>query len=230
MKSWNDPSPYGPSRRIVSGTSPQPSASERCQAASSRLNRPRGKSHSGRSPRSGLYTARAVAPSSVTSVRNVAFEAQGIRPFSVTSPRVRSSAVSVVDVTVAPRACVASRIPGLVAPRADGPAGLHERIRLLDERRRLHAADQEARGGRLALGVFLDRLVGDDQDAVARLVVADGDRRDGPGRLDRLDQREARGRGGAAARQPVQERAEVLRERPDLFLLALERDQLALLA
>src|SRR5882672_8914468 len=230
MKSWNDPSPYGPSRRIVSGTSPQPSASERCQAASSRLNRPRGKSHSGRSPRSGLYTASALAPSSATSVRNVAFELHGIRPFSVTSPRVRRSAVSVVDVTVAPRARVTGRIPGLVAPRADGSAGLHERVRLLDERRRLRAVDQEARGGRLALGVLLHRLVGDDQDAVARFVIAHGDRRDGPGRVDRLDQREVGGRRRAAAGQAVQERAEVLRERPDLLLLALERDELALLA
>src|SRR5437867_293637 len=145
MKSWNDPSPYGPARWIVSGTSPQPSASERCQAASSRLNRPRGKSHSGRSPRSGLYTASAVAPSSATSTRNVAFELQGIRPFNVTSPRVRRSAVSMVDVTVAPRAGVAARILGLVAPRANWPAGLHERVRLLHERRGLRAADQEAR-------------------------------------------------------------------------------------
>src|SRR2546427_710073 len=130
MKSWNDPSPYGPSRCTVSGTSPHPSASERYQAASSRLKRPRGKSQSGRSPRSGLYTASAAAPSSVTSTRNVAFELQGIRPFSVTSPRLRRSAVSVEDVTVAPRAGVAGRVLGLVAPGADWPAGLLERDEL----------------------------------------------------------------------------------------------------
>src|SRR5206468_3366644 len=146
------------------------------------------------------------------------------------SPRVRRSAVSVVDVTVAPRARVTGRIPGLVAPRADGPAGLHERVRLLDERRRLRAVDQEARGGRLALGVLLHRLVGDDQDAVARFVVAHGDRRDGPRRVDRLDQRQVPRRRHAAAGQPVQERAEILGERADLLLLALERDELALLA
>src|SRR5881628_1959174 len=50
-----------------------------------------------------------------------AFELQGIRPFNVTSPRVRRSAVSMVDVTVAPRAGVAARILGLVAPRANWP-------------------------------------------------------------------------------------------------------------
>src|SRR6266850_846914 len=189
MKSWNDPSPYGPSRRIVSGTSPQPSASERCQAASSRLNRPCGKSHSGRSPRSGLYTARVVAPASASSTRNVAFDAHGIRPFRVTSPRARRSDVSVVDVTVAPRAGVPAGILGLAAPRADLAARLHEDARLLDERRRLGARDQQACGRGIAALLFLQELVGDDQDAVARLVVADGDRGDDPGLVDGLDER-----------------------------------------
>src|SRR6267142_4514268 len=112
MKSWSDPSPYGPSRCTVSGTRPHRSASERYQAASSRLKRPRGKSHKGRSPRSGLYTASEVSPACVTSTRNVALELHGIRPFTVTSPRRRSRAVSVDDVAVAPRADVAARVLG----------------------------------------------------------------------------------------------------------------------
>src|SRR4030095_14064567 len=184
MKSWNDPSPYGPSRCTVSGTRPQRSTSERCQAASSRLKRPRGKSHRGRSPRSGLYTASVVSPACVTSTRNVALELHGIRPFTVTSPRRRSPAVSVDDVAVAPRADVAARVLGLVAPLADLPAGLHQLGRLLDEGRRLRAGDQQPHRGGVAL-LVLQELVGDDQDAIARLVVADGARGAGHNRAER---------------------------------------------
>src|SRR4029450_10795862 len=144
MKSWNDPSPYGPSRCTVSGTRPQRSASERCQAASSRLKSPRGKSHRGRSPRSGLYTASAVSPACVTSTRNVALELHGIPPLTGTSPRRRSRAVSVDDVAVAPRADMAARVLGLVAPWADLPAGLHQLGRPLGERARLGAGGQRA--------------------------------------------------------------------------------------
>src|SRR5262245_27976499 len=229
MKSWNDPSPYGPSRCTVSGTRPQRSVSDRYQAASSRLKRPRGKSHRGRSPRSGLYTASAMAPAWATSTRNVALELQGIRPFSVTSPRARISAVSVDDVTVAPRAHVSARVLGLVAPRTDLPARLHEHVRLLDERRRLRAADQEARRGGVAL-LLLEELVGDDQDAVARLVIADGDRGDDPGRLDGLEQRWGLERRGGDRGQLLEEPGQILGERPHLLLLALEGDELALLA
>src|SRR5256712_1594526 len=231
MKSWNDPSPYGPSRCTVSGTRPHPSASERCQAASSRLKRPRGKSHSGRSPRSGLYTASVVAPSSASSTRNVALELHGIRPFSVTSPRVSRSSVSVEDVTVAPRADVAARVLGLAAPGTDLPAGLHQHVGLLDERRRLRAGDQQAhRGGIAALLVLLE-LVGDDQDAVARFVVADSDRGDDPGLVDGLEQREVLGHHAAAGGgQFVVQAGKILSQRANLLLLALQRDERAFLA
>src|SRR4029453_5650422 len=195
MKSWNDPSPYGPSRCTVSGTRPQRSTSERCQAASSRLKRPRGKSHRGRSPRSGLYTASVVSPACVTSTRNVALELHGIRPFTVTSPRTRSRDVSVDDVAVAPGADVTTGVLGLVAPLADLPAGLHSFVRLLDECRCLRAGDQQAHRGGVAL-LVLQELVGDDQDAIARLVVADGDRGDDPDRVDGLRQPRRLGRRG----------------------------------
>src|SRR5262249_34032550 len=188
MKSWNDPSPYGPSRWTVSGTRPQRSVSDRYQAASSRLKRPRGKSHRGRSPRSGLYTASAVSPACVISTRNVALELHGIRPFTVTAPRRRSRAVSVDVVDVAPRADVAARVLRLVTPLADLPAGVHQLVRLLDECRRLRARDQQAQRGSVPL-LVLQELVGDDQDAIARLVVADGDRGDDPDRVDGLEQR-----------------------------------------
>ena len=49
------PVPCGPSRRIVVGTTPQPSASETAYDATSRPARvPSGKSQSGRSPATGL--------------------------------------------------------------------------------------------------------------------------------------------------------------------------------
>src|SRR4030095_8129318 len=117
----------------------------------------------------------AVSPACVTSTRNVALELHGIRPFTVTSPRRRSRAVSVDDVAVAPRADMAARVLGLVAPWADLPAGLHQLFRLLDEGRRLRAGDQQPYRGGVAL-LVLQELVGDDQDAIARLVVAHGDR------------------------------------------------------
>src|SRR5262245_8908992 len=229
MKSWNDPSPYGPSRCTVSGTTPQRSASDRYQAASSRLKRPRAKSHRGRSPRSGLYTASMVAPACVSSTRNVALELHGIRPLTVTSPRRRSRAASVDDVAIAPRADMAARVLGLVAPLADLPAGLHQLVRLLDEGRRLRPGDQQTHRGGVAL-LVLQELVGDDQDAIARLVVADGDRGDDPDRVDGLEQRRRLERGGADGRKLLEQAAQILGEGSDLLLLALERDERALLA
>src|SRR5207237_8347763 len=130
-------------------------AVEERHAAGARRKIPAGKSHSGRSPRSGLYTASAKAPASRPSARNVALVLRGSRPLSVTSPRVRSAATSGADdVAVAPRADVTAGVLGLAAHRADRPAGLHQRFRALDERRGLRARDREARRGRL-LALFL---------------------------------------------------------------------------
>src|SRR5438034_538925 len=93
----------------------------------------------------------------------------------------------------------------------------------------LRAGGQEARRGGVTL-LVLQELVGDDQDAVARLVVADGDRGDDPDRVDGLEQRGRLERRGPDRRQLLEQAAQILRERPDLLLLALERDERALLA
>src|SRR2546428_13675698 len=114
------------------------------------------------------------------------------------------SSVSVEDVTVAPRTGVAARVLGLAALGTDGPAGLHQRVRLLDEGSRLRPSDQHARRGGVAALLFLEELVGDDQDAVTRFVVADSDRGDDPGRVDGLEQREVLGRHPADAGQLVE--------------------------
>ena len=55
IHSWHMPAPNGPSRSTVGGTRSQPVASETSYAATSRAARvPSGKSHSGRSPATGL--------------------------------------------------------------------------------------------------------------------------------------------------------------------------------
>src|SRR5213596_68461 len=145
-----------------------------------------------------------------------------MRPRSVIRPRV--SRVSVNVVAIRPRAHVAARILGLSAERADGPARLDERARALDERRRLDAADLEARRRRLLpLALLPELLVGDDHDAVLPLVVSHADRADGPRRLDRFEER---GLGHGCARSTAelgQQAREVVVERADVLLLALER-------
>ena len=101
---------------------------------------------------------------------------------------------------------------------------------MLDERRRLGARDQHA--GRRGIGAFflLEELVGDDQDAVARLVVADRDRGDDPRRVDRLEERQVAGHPLADGGQLLEEAREVLGERAHLLLFTLEGDERALLA
>src|SRR4029453_10478246 len=95
IHSWHIPSPNGPSRSSVGGTSDQPSASETRYAAYSRwASVPSGKSHSGRSPATGLYTTVALRPSSLTVPWKVAFDAVNSRPVRSSSPdRSRSSSV-----------------------------------------------------------------------------------------------------------------------------------------
>src|SRR5688500_10390882 len=209
---------------MVSGTSPHPSVSERWYAASSRLKRPGGKSHSGRSPRSGLYTASARASPRLTSARKVALLERGSRPFSVISPRTSSARTSVDDVTIAPRAHVAVRILWLAAHRTDRAATLHEGLRAADEGGRLLACDAELRGRRL-VALLLHRRRGHDHDAPRRVLVAEADGGDGPRRLDRLEQRGLRQLHTGAGRQLVEQLGQVFPERAHLLLLALQRDQ-----
>ena len=65
IHSWHMPGPNGPSSRYtVGGTRCQPAAWDTAYAATSRPARvPSGKSHSGRSPATGLYTQAASVPS-----------------------------------------------------------------------------------------------------------------------------------------------------------------------
>src|SRR5262249_44791189 len=164
-----------------------------------------------------------------TSTRNVAFVLRGRRPFSVTSPRARSAAASMDDVTVAPRTHVSGRVFGLAAHRTDRPPGLDERLGALDERRRLRAGDGEARRRRL-LAFLLDDGLRHDDDALALLVPAQSERGDGPRGLHGLDEVEALRRRLRGRRQLVEHLREIRRQRAHLFLLALQRDELALLA
>src|SRR5205085_10015099 len=90
--------PAGPSpRRTVGGTTCQPSASETAYAATSRpASVPSGKSHSGRSPATGLYTHAAVWPRRLTVQYMVALEAATSRPsiFRLPSDNSSSAALS----------------------------------------------------------------------------------------------------------------------------------------
>src|SRR2546429_4306786 len=132
----------------------------------------------------------------------------GIRPRMVTSPRVSTPSASALDVPIRPRAHVAG-LERAAAHGARGPTGFHDDAGAFDEGPRLVPREREARAralpggwlgrlgrparglflGRLVLGRrFLDRLIGDDQDPIRRLVVADAHRADVPQRIDRLEQ------------------------------------------
>src|SRR5262249_14091547 len=87
IQSWHMPGPNGPSRITVGGTRCQPAARDTEYAATSRpASVPRGKSHSGRSPATGLYTQAAVSPRSRTVQYKVAFEAATRRPSTFRLP------------------------------------------------------------------------------------------------------------------------------------------------
>src|SRR5207247_142985 len=111
----------------------------------------------------------------------------------------------------------------------DRPARLHERLRALDERRRLGARDREA-GRRRLLAFLVDDGLGDHDDALALLVPAEAERGHRPRRVHGLDEVEALGRRLRRRRQLVEYLREVGRQRAHLLLLALERDEPALLA
>ena len=196
---------------MVSGTRPQPSASERCQAAISRRNRPRGKSHSGRSPRIGLYTASIVTSSSVASTSSVALLLHGNRPFTVRAPRVRTSIASVAAITRgAPRGRWRAGRRGstsLGSPHI-GQVGRPARCsvwacatkvaacaRVMAKRAEAGSPGVSCSSSTASLATTMMRSLG--------LVVADAERADRPGRLDGLEQ----GLGGAGGGAPPAVRA-----------------------
>src|ERR1051325_1285984 len=131
-----------------------------------------------------------------------------MRPFTATSPCCRSARLLPVNcVAIAPGADVAAGVFGLAAHGADRSSRADERAGSLDEGGGLRARDEAACGGALGVvaGFFrprlllfpilllaLDRLVGDDDEPVVGLVVAEPQRSDGPRGLDRLEQGQLR--------------------------------------
>src|SRR6476469_5262753 len=114
---------------MVYGTMSQSNADDTMYAASSRpASVPSGKSHSGASPATGLYTQCTVRSSRCASQRNVALLAERMRPMTVSSPRRNASQSLRVGfivgleqappIAVGAHADVALRVEGFVAQRA----------------------------------------------------------------------------------------------------------------
>src|ERR1700691_2020041 len=89
------PGPNGPSLCTVGGTTSQPEAFETRYADTSRpASVPCGKSQSGRSPATGLYTQAASRSPSLTMQYRVAFDASASRPATLSWPALSSSIAS----------------------------------------------------------------------------------------------------------------------------------------
>src|SRR5213593_154156 len=174
--------------------------------------------------------ASVVSPARVSSASKVTLLADGIRPLMVMAPRCKSSSASLDNMAVAARTDVAARLPGLAARRADGPAGLREGAHPLHERRRLGARDVKARDGGLLFRFLFEELPRFQHDPVAVLIVAHAEGGDGPGGVHGLEQRRVAGLLAGAGRELGQEPPQVLTERADLLLLALEGEELPGLA
>src|ERR1700732_4937474 len=92
------PGPNGPSRNMVGGTRFQPAARDTAYAATSRpASEPTAKSHSGRSPATGLYTHAASWPSRRTVQYIVAFEATTSLPSTSRRPRLSNSSAAALS-------------------------------------------------------------------------------------------------------------------------------------
>src|SRR6266702_152834 len=149
--------------------------------------------------------ASAVSPARVSPASKVTLLADGIRPLMVMAPRCKSSSASLDDMAVAARADVAARLPGLAARRADGPAGL--------------------RDGGLLFRFLFEELPRFQHDPVAVLIVAHAEGGDGPGGVHGLEQHRVAGLLAGAGRELGQKAPQVLTERADLLLLALEGEE-----
>src|SRR5665213_129636 len=193
IQSWHAPGPSGPSRITVGGTTSHPVASDTRYAPTSRpASVPSGKSHSGRSPATGLYTQVSETAPCVTTAYSVVFEASTSRPSMARSPSVktvrtsaalRSKLCSVTTVpsvrVVAVGACadVALGIQRLPAELARWPPRSNDRERTLRERARYAAGDahpqqvrtfgvvvtEQRRVGRI-IGVIVGLVAGDVAD------------------------------------------------------------------
>src|SRR6266545_1867359 len=179
--------------------------------------------------------ARTQAGPSVTSASSVTLLAHGMRPLTVTVPRVSRSSASVDDMAIAARADVAGGIDGRAADGAERPAALHQLLRARGKGLGLLAADADARGGRLLAGMLallflLEELVEVHDDALVRIVVAHADVGHDPGGLDGLVELHVARQRALGRAQLGGEAGQVLAERPHLLLLALEGDQMTALA
>src|SRR3984957_9756423 len=126
---------------IVDGAMFQPNCADTRYAPSSRpASVPSGKSHSGCSPATGLYTQCTLQPPSVDSHRKVALLAERMRPRTVSSPRRRTSRSSVLGVIVRPEQRAA---PVAVGPRTDVSIGVQ---RFIAQRARRAARGNDAVG------------------------------------------------------------------------------------
>src|ERR1700761_2321224 len=132
---------------MVYGTMFQPNCTDTRYAPSSRpASVPSGKSHSGCSPATGLYTQCTLRSSSVDSHRKVALLAERMRPRTVSSPRRRTSRSSVLGVIVGPEQRAA---PVAVRPRTDVSLGV-QRFIAQRARRAARGNDAVGPGGELA--------------------------------------------------------------------------------
>src|SRR5262249_15801722 len=168
---------------------------------------------------------RPVVPSHVNSASRVMLLAAAIRPLIVMALRLRNSIASLDDMAVAAWTDMTGRVLGLAAHRADGAARLHEGAHALDERGGLGARDVKARDGGLLLCLLLQKLGRLQPDPLAVLIVAQAEGGDCPCRVQGLQQRDIWSRIPGAARKLGQESPQVLGERADLFLLALQREE-----
>src|SRR4051794_36244186 len=167
------PLPNGPGRNTVGGTTPNPDASEIKYVDTSRpASVPFGKSHSGRSPRTGLYTHCADIPSREIPQNSVAFDASTNRPSTSIRPRVNrsstpsspgsttTSALLGTPVAVLPRTHVTLRVQRLRAQRTRLATRVHHPIGPLGERPRLRRRQEDPNRVRTLLRVVQhDRLV-----------------------------------------------------------------------
>src|SRR6266545_3631345 len=179
--------------------------------------------------------ARTQVPPSSTSASSVTLLAQGMRPLTVIVPLAKRSSVSVDNMAVAARADVAGGIHGAAADGTVGATALHQLLRAPGESLRLLARDAHARGGRLlalalAFLFLLEQLVGIHDDAVVLFVVAHAHGGHDPRGLGEGQQVHLRGQRALGRAQLGDEAAEILAQRAHLLLLALERDERALLS
>src|SRR5690349_15567132 len=175
IHSWSMPSPYGPSRSSVGGTSRHSRASDtRYAATSRRVSVPIGKSNSGRSPTVGFQTASrsdsssgppnadGCVPCGQTRTTIALFVDPTRPPRTSSSPSrsaTRAGSCSVEIVAVLPRADVAGGVERVAAQRARRAAGADHPERALHEGARRAGAEPHPEQVRAVLVLVVD--VGD---------------------------------------------------------------------